>query len=112
MFDIAHGRTLALVLPSLLRERVEQKRAKLLQFAERVWDINEGSEDERIALAIDKTEAFFNSLDVPTKLSHYGIDDEGIEQVASNMEKMGLTALSESGDLTLDIVRKILHAAK
>ena len=112
MFDIAHGRTLALVLPSLLRERSEQKRAKLLQFAERVWDINEGSEDEKIALAIDKTEAFFNSLDVPTKLSHYGIDDEGIEQVASNMEKMGLTALSESGDLTLDIVRKILHAAK
>ncbi len=112
MFDIAHGRTLALVLPSLLRERTEQKRAKLLQFAERVWDLTQGSEDEKIALAINKTEAFFNSLDVPTKLSHYGIDDAGIEQVAVNMEKMGLTALSETGDLTLDTVRAILHAAK
>ena len=112
MYDIAHGRTLALVLPSLLRERTEQKRAKLLQFAERVWDLTDGTEDEKIAAAIDKTETFFNSLDVPTKLSHYDIDDAGIAQVVANMEKMGLTALSESGDLTLDIVKKILTAAK
>lgn len=112
MFDIAHGRTLALVLPSLLRQRRAQKHAKLVQFAERVWDINTGNDDEKIDLAIAKTEAFFNSLDVPTKLSHYGIDDAGIEQVAANMEKMGLTALSESGDLTLDIVKEILTQAK
>lgn len=112
MFDIAHGRTLALVLPSLMRERKEQKRAKLLQFAQRVWDITAGSEDEMIDLAIDKTEAFFNELGVPTKLSHYEIDDTGIEQVLKNMEKMGLTKLSETGDLTLDTVRRILMAAK
>lgn len=112
MFDIAHGRTLALVLPSLLRERKEQKRAKLIQFAERVWDLTTGSDDEKIDTAIDKTEAFFNSLDVPTKLSTYGIDDAGIEQTVSNMEKMGLTALSESGDLTLDVVKTILLNAK
>lgn len=112
MFDIAHGRTLALVLPSLLRERKEQKRAKLIQFAERVWDLTTGSDDDKIDAAIDKTEAFFNSLDVPTKLSAYGIDDAGIAQTVSNMEKMGLTALSESGDLTLDVVKTILHNAK
>ena len=111
MFDIAHGRTLAIVLPSLLRERKAHKREKLLQFAERVWDINAGSDDEKIDAAIDKTEAFFNSLDIVTSLSHYGIDDAGAEQVVANMEKMGLTHLSETGDLTLDIVRKILAAA-
>jgi len=111
MFDIAHGRTLAIILPSLLRERKEQKRAKLVQFAERVWDINEGSDDEKIDLAIDKTEAFFNSLDIVTKLSHYNIDEHGTEKLVTNMEKMGLTHLSETGDLTLDIVRKILQRA-
>lgn len=112
MFDIAHGRTLALVLPSLLRERKEQKRAKLIQYAERVWDLTTGTDDEKIDTAINNTEAFFNSLDVPTKLSHYNIDDAGIEKTVANMEKMGLTALSESGDLTLDIVKKILQNAK
>lgn len=112
IFGIDHGRTLAVVLPSLLRERKDKKRAKLLQFAERVWDITEGSEDEKIDLAIDKTEAFFNSLDVPTTLGAYDIDDEGIDQIISNLETMGMTALSETQDLTLDIVRKILKAAK
>jgi len=110
-FDIAHGRTLAIILPSLMRERKQQKRAKLLQFAERVWDISEGSDDQKIDSAIDKTEAFFNSLEIVTKLSHYGIDEAGIDTVVSKMEKMKLTHLSETGDLTLDIVRKILIAA-
>lgn len=111
-FGIAHGRTLAIVLPSLLRERKQNKSAKLLQFAERVWEITEGSDDEKIDSAIDKTEAFFNSLDIVTKLSHYDIDETGIDMVVANMEKMGLTHLSETEDLTLDIVRKILMAAK
>ncbi|WP_440875709.1 iron-containing alcohol dehydrogenase [Thalassotalea sp. PLHSN55] len=111
-FGIAHGRTLAIILPSLLRERKAHKQAKLVQFAERVWDIDEGSDDEKIDLAINKTEQFFNSLDIVTSLSHYGIDDSGIDKVVNNMEKMGLTQLSESGDLTLDVVRKILVAAK
>ncbi len=112
MFGIAHGRTLAIVLPSLLRERKAHKRAKLLQYAERVWDINDGSDDEKIAAAIDKTESFFNSLGIVTKLSHYDIGDNDIDTLVANMEKMGLTQLSETGDLTLDIVKRILHAAK
>lgn len=112
IYGIDHGRTLAIVLPSLLRERKDKKRAKLLQFAERVWDIRDGSEDEKIELAIQKTEQFFNSLDVPTTLSAYEIGDEGIDKIVANLEKLGMTALSETGDLTLDIVRKILVSAK
>lgn len=112
MYGIAHGRTLAIILPYLLRERSAQKHDKLVQFAERVWDIKDGTDAEKIALAIDKTEEFFNSLDIVTKLSYYGIDEAGIDQVVDNMKKMGLTALSETGDLTPDIVRKILVSAK
>ena len=110
MYGIAHGRTLAIILPYLLRERKTQKHAKLLQFAERVWDITEGTDDEKIEKAIANTEAFFNSLEIVTKLSHYDIDEAGIDTLIGNMSKMGLIALSETGDLTLDIVRKILIA--
>lgn len=112
LFGIDHGRTLAIVLPSLLRERKDKKRDKLRQFAERVWDIREGSDDDKIDLAIDKTEQFFQSLDVPTSLGSYNIGDEGIDQIIANLEKLGMTALSETRDLTLDIARKILVAAK
>ena len=111
LFGVDHGRTLAIVLPSYWRERKDKKRDKLLQFAERVWHIQDGTEDERIDLAIDKTEAFFNSLGVETKLSQYGITEDGIDKIIDNLEQKGMTALSETGDLTLDIVRKILVAA-
>ena len=111
-YGIAHGRTLAIILANVMRERKTQKHAKLLQFAERVWDITDGTDDEKIDQAIDKTEAFFNSLGIVTNLTHYGIDDAGIDKIVSNMEKMGLTELSETSDLTLDIVRKILVATK
>jgi NADP-dependent alcohol dehydrogenase len=109
-FGIAHGRTLAIVLPSLLRARKDKKKAKLLQYAERVWNITEGDEEHRINLAIDKTEQFFNSIGIVTHLSHYGINQLEIDKVAENLEKLGMTALSESGDLTLDIVKNILQA--
>jgi len=111
-YGIAHGRTLAIILANVMRERKTQKHAKLLQFAERVWDITDGTDGEKIDQAIDKTEAFFNSLGIVTNLTHYGIDDAGIDKIVGNMEKMGLTALSETGDLTLDVVRKILVATK
>lgn len=112
LFGIAHAPTLAVVLPSLLRERKDKKRAKLLQYAERVWNISDISDDEKITKAIDLTEQFFLSLDTPTTLSAYDIDDNGIELILANLEKAGMTALSETGDLGLDTVRKILNMAK
>ena len=81
-FGIDHGRTLAAILPSLLRERKEKKEAKLVQFAERVWGISEGSNDEKIEAAIQKTEAFFHSLGVPTKISDYDIQKEELGDIA------------------------------
>ncbi|THB70004.1 MAG: iron-containing alcohol dehydrogenase [Gammaproteobacteria bacterium] len=112
VFGIAHGRTLAIILPYLLRARKDKKREKLLQYAERVWDISSGKDDEKIDQAINKTEEFFNSLGIVTNLSHYGIDDNGIDTVIANMEKMGLTALSETRDLGPEAIREILHAAR
>ncbi|MGD8112430.1 iron-containing alcohol dehydrogenase [Vibrio sp. TRT 17S01] len=111
LHGIAHGRTLAIVLPHLLRVRKEHKREKLIQYAERVWGLYEGSEDARIDLAIDKTEDFFNSLGIQTQLSYYDIDASVIEKVTSNLEKIGATQLSETGTLTLEDVKKILTSA-
>mgnify|MGYP002143930363 CR=1 FL=1 len=54
LYGIDHARTLAIVLPALLNERRVAKRAKLLQYAERVWGLTTGSEDERITAAITR----------------------------------------------------------
>lgn len=111
LFGIDHGQTLAIVLPSLLEVRREQKRTKLLQYAERVWHIESGSEKEKIDLAIQKTREFFESLGVKTRLSQYGVGADKIPVVVEQLKAHGLTALSETGDLTLDISQKILERA-
>lgn len=110
-FGIDHGQTLAIVLPSLLEVRREQKHAKLLQYAERVWHIEIGSEEEKIDLAVQKTREFFESLGVKTRLSQYGVEADKIPAVIEQLKAHGMTALSETQDLTLDISQKILERA-
>jgi NADP-dependent alcohol dehydrogenase len=113
MFGIDHGHTLAILQPSVWTVRKGPKREKLLQYADRVWDITEGDEEERIDLAIEKTRNFFESLGVSTRLRSYGVTDEKIDDIVNALGEHGLTALSETGEVTLDVSRKILeHAMK
>jgi NADP-dependent alcohol dehydrogenase len=110
-FGIDHAQTLAIVLPPLLEVRREQKRQKLLQYAERVWHIENGTEDEKIDAAIRKTREFFESLGVKTRLALYGVTADKIPVVVEQLKTHGLTALSETGDITLDVSRMILEKA-
>ena len=111
LFGIDHGQTLAIVLPSVMEVRRDQKRAKLLQYAERVWHIESDSEEKKIDLAIQKTREFFESLGVKTHLSQYGIGADKIPVIVEQLKAHGMTALSETQDLTLDISQKILERA-
>lgn len=111
LHGIDHARTLALVMPALLQVRREEKRAKLLQYAERVWDIRDGSENARIDQAIERTRAFFESLDVPTRLSAYQLDAAAIDPLVAQLEKHGMVKLGEKQDISLDVSRRILETA-
>ena len=111
MFGIDHGKTLAVIQPAVWKVRKEQKHAKLLQYAERVWNLTEGDEDARIDAAIQKTVEFFESLGIKTKLSDYGIGADKIDLLIEGLELRGMTALSEDGTVTLDVSREILTEA-
>jgi NADP-dependent alcohol dehydrogenase len=111
LFGVDHAQSLAAVTPAMWRVRREQKREKLLQYADRVLNVSTGSEDERIDSAIAKTEEFFHGLGIKTSLSDYNIDEDGIEKIIQSLEKHGMTALSERGDITLDVSREILKNA-
>lgn len=110
LFGIDHGRTLAIVYPGVLRYMKEEKKAKLVQYAERVWDIKEGSDDEKAELAIVKTEEFFKSLGVDIKLSDYGVKEEQIEDVVKQLTAHGMMKLSETGQITPEIAGDILKS--
>ena len=111
IFGLDHGKTLAILQPSVWQIRKENKREKLLQYAERVWNITEGDDDSKIDSAINKTRAFFEDLGIKTHLSDYDITSDKIDDVIVALEKHGMTALSETGDLTPNICREILENA-
>ncbi|WP_394755291.1 iron-containing alcohol dehydrogenase [Rhodoferax sp.] len=111
LHNIDHARTLAIVLPAMLNERRVQKHDKLLQYGERVWGIRTGSDDERITAAIDQTRDFFERMGIATRLSAYGLGADAIEVVVRQLEAHGMTKLSERGDITPAVSRRVLEAA-
>lgn len=111
MYGIAHGASLAIVLPGTMSVLREQKRAKLLQYAGRIWGITEGGEDKRINLAIARTVDFFSSLGLATRLSEASIPEEAVEKVAERFDKQGVH-YGEARNVTGDIARKILENRK
>lgn len=106
-----HAQTLAVVLPALLDVRRAAKHDKLLQYAERVWGLRTGSADERVTQAIEQTRAFFESLGVKTRLRDYDIGPEAIDHLIEQLDKHGMTALGEHGDMDLTLSRRVLQAA-
>ncbi len=109
---IDHARTLAIVLPSLLNVQREQKREKLLQYAARVWQIDSGTEDQRIDEAIRRTVQFFESLGVKTRLADYELGTEAIDNIVAQLEVHGMTKLGERKDITPAVSRTILEGAR
>lgn len=111
MFGIDHAKTLAIVAPSLWNVTRDQKHDKLVQFAERVWNIVEGNDEEKIDLAIEKTREFFESLGIKTHLSDYGIEPDKVEDLVNALKEHGRVALSETKEITLEVSRQILQGA-
>lgn len=111
LHGLDHAQTLAVLLPAMLQVRREEKREKLLQYADRVWGLREGSADERIDLAIEHTRQFFESLQVKTHLSEYGIGTDAIAALVAQLERHGLTAMGEHQNLDIAHSRRVYELA-
>jgi len=111
LHGLDHAQTLAVVLPAMLQVRREEKRDKLLQYAERVWGLREGNAEARIELAIEHTRQFFESLQVPTRLSDYGIGSEAIPALVAQLQRHGMVALGEHQNLDIERSRQVYELA-
>ncbi|WP_407391250.1 iron-containing alcohol dehydrogenase [Carnobacterium jeotgali] len=111
LYHIDHARTLSIVLPALLTIRKNEKHDKLLQYAERVWQIAEGTDEEKVTGAIEKTKEFFARLGAPTSFKDIDLGEEVIDILVAQLEKHKKIALSERKDQTIEISRKIYQAA-
>ncbi|MDY7218387.1 iron-containing alcohol dehydrogenase [Denitrificimonas sp. JX-1] len=109
LYGLDHAQTLAIVLPAMMHERRAAKREKLLQYAERVWGIREGDDEQRIDAVIAQTRDFFEGLGVKTRLSDYELDQSAVEAVLRQLEAHGILDLGEHKDIDLAVSRRVLE---
>lgn len=110
LWHVDHARSLAIVQPSLLRNQIEAKRAKLEQMGRNVFAL-EASQDlaERTIIAI---ETFYQDLGVNTQLTQYNMSKaEAIDAVIAQLDNHGMVALGETQAITLEKSRQILECA-
>jgi len=111
LHGLTHGATLVIVLPGTLRVLAAKKQGKLLQYGERIWGITSGTTEERVALAIQKTEDFFRSLGLHTRLSEENIGDTTIDEITRRFTERNV-AFGEDRDVTAQVAREILISCK
>ena len=111
LHGITHGQTLAIILPATMSVLREQKKDKILQYGERVWQVAAGSEEERVELTIKKTEDFFRSLGLATRLNELNVGNDSIAEVERRFNERGVV-FGEAGNVTGVVAAQILHAAK
>lgn len=109
-FGIDHARTLAIIAGSHYRYNMSTKKEKLAQYGQRVWGITEGTTEEMAEAAIAKTEAFFHSLEIQTKLSDYTSNYEGTaERIGQRFTDRNWLGLGEHKNLAPADVQKIIE---
>lgn len=108
LYGIDHAQTLAILLPSLLQVQRDGKRQKLLQYAERVWNIQTGDEDSRIDAAIAKTREFFELMGLKTQLGALGHPKTAIDDILENLQRFDMLPMGEREDIDFDRAKTIL----
>lgn len=111
MCGLDHGVTLSIVGPALMNVMRDAKRAKLLQYGERVWGVEEGTDDQRIDTTISLTRKLYESMGIKTHLSDYSIGQDVIDEIVNRFRTRN-AKLGENGIVTPDLIAKILEQAK
>lgn len=110
LYGIDHARTLAIIHPSQMRFMFDDKKEKLAQYAERVWGIKNGSLEDKAEAAIKKTEEYFHSLDIDTKLSDYTDDYQKTASIVQErFKERNWKGLGERQNITPENAAKIVE---
>lgn len=110
MFGVDHARSLAIIQPSLLRNQMAHKKAKLEQMGRNVFAL--APSDTLAEQTIQQIEALYHSLDVATQLTEHGNDKTAaIDAIISQLTKHGMLKMGEHKAITLEKAKEILEAA-
>lgn len=108
LHGIDHAVTLAIVLPGVMRLMKDKRKEKLLQYASRVWNINEGSDEQKIESAIQQTESFFRQVGISTLLNEHQVGQETIDRITERFTQRKMRAVGAQQDISIAEVGELL----
>lgn len=111
LYGLDHACTLAVMIPAIWKFNLADKKQKLAQYGERVWNIPASDTETMAIQAIDATVAFFETLGIKTRLSDYGLGEDSIPAVIDKLKEHGHVALGEHGNITPEKVEAVLKIA-
>ncbi|KXX42672.1 hypothetical protein AWI74_14425 [Listeria monocytogenes] len=72
-----------------------------------MWGITSSRDEEKTDAAIRKKREFFESPGAVTRFSDSGLGEEVVDLLVDQLDRHGLTNISERGDQTLEVSRQI-----
>lgn len=89
LYDVTHGAGLAVIAPAWMRHVLRINPHKLVQFAERVWDVppqeGDGAAEATALLGIERFEAFLRSIGMPLTFAEIGADAKDIDKLTEKL---------------------------
>ena len=116
-FNVAHGATLSMVMPSYMRYILPERLDRLVPLATRVFGVcPDGKTDEQVAAeGLDAFEAFLTEIGMPTRLAHADIPADAIDTLCDDVYRISLNADGVLGGVptvTREGIRDIYELAK
>lgn len=96
-YDIAHGAGLAIVFPAWMTFVHDKAVGKFARFAEKIFNITEGSEEEKGLKAISKLKDFYRELGAPVSLEEINVNAEEIDSLAETAAMLPMGRLKKIG---------------
>ena len=108
LYGIDHARTLTLVMPALLRLKLEPKQTMLARYARNVWGVAESDDRRAAEKGIALTEDFFRRMGLPVNTRDVSPISVSADDVVDHLQRAGQARLGEARDIGSAEVRIIL----
>jgi len=112
--DVAHGAGLSVIFPAWMKYVLKSDVSRFVQFSVRVWNVEQSFDNpEKTAVeGIERMEAFFRSIGLPTRLGEIDIRESDYERIISNCKRFDGDSVGNYVKLSCGDIRRILELAQ
>ena len=108
-YDVAHGAGLAVIAPAWMKYVYKEDISKWVRFAEKIFNVCDGTDEEKALKGIDRLIGFYKKIGAPTTLKELKIKKDDLEKIADNASM--LCPMGNMKQLKRDDILNILNIA-